>query len=615
MTFGYGGAPVLRDVGFAIGAGRAGGAVRPERRGQVDAAASAAGPARAVGGAGDAGGDAAGGAVAAPDRAPRGAAAAGRAGGRSAVRPRGGGARPAAAPRPAAGRDGGRRRGGGARAGGDRHDRAGRAAARPSCRAASGTACTWRARWRRRRRCCCSTSRSRGSTSRTSSRRWTCCARPSTAGVRSLVALHDLALAGRRCDRMLLLAGGALLRRRAARRRADARHAGARVRRARRRPPGSRRPPDRRRPRSHREAVVIRAADADADADADVTGACRGVARGPRIDRVLRRGRAAAAAAPEQPRSRPAVRSRAAPAAAPAETVVRAARSPSPRPARTRRRPLRSSRPTTARAPTTISASLLREVPGVNVVRTGSIGEVQHDHAARLEPRSGARLRRRRAGQHRGRRRRRHLDAADRRRRARRGLPGQLAAARSASRRWAASSRSRRARPGQARATARTGMGSFGTMFGDVSGGGRVGRLRLYAGVHGFFAQGDFPYLNDNGTVVQPRRRRDDAAPEQRRAAGRRRAARRADARRAGARWAWALIGVRARRRACRARAAFPTDAGAASRPLRGLGYLRYESRDDLGPGGRLSAQLFASRAARSARRRRPTRRAWAARR
>ncbi len=41
-------------------------------------------------------------------------------------------------------------------------------------------------------------------------------------------------------------------------------------------------------------------------------------------------------------------------------------------------------------------------------------------------------------------------------------------------------------------------------MFGDVSGGGRAGRLRLYVGLHGFSAQGDYPYLNDNGTVFNP---------------------------------------------------------------------------------------------------------------
>ena len=58
--------------------------------------------------------------------------------------------------------------------------------------------------------------------------------------------------------------------------------------------------------------------------------------------------------------------------------------------------------------------------------------------------------------------------------------------------------------PGATRAGARTGAGSFGTMFGDVSGGGHVGRLRLYVGLHGFSSRGDFPYVNDNMTALNP---------------------------------------------------------------------------------------------------------------
>jgi outer membrane receptor protein involved in Fe transport len=58
--------------------------------------------------------------------------------------------------------------------------------------------------------------------------------------------------------------------------------------------------------------------------------------------------------------------------------------------------------------------------------------------------------------------------------------------------------------PGTVRASARSGAGSFGTMFGDVSGGGRAGRLRLYLGVHGFSSQGDYPYLNDNMMALNP---------------------------------------------------------------------------------------------------------------
>ena len=47
-------------------------------------------------------------------------------------------------------------------------------------------------------------------------------------------------------------------------------------------------------------------------------------------------------------------------------------------------------------------------------------------------------------------------------------------------------------------------MGSFGTMFGDVTAGGRLGRLRLYGGAHALSARGDYPYLNDNGTASNP---------------------------------------------------------------------------------------------------------------
>ena len=44
------------------------------------------------------------------------------------------------------------------------------------------------------------------------------------------------------------------------------------------------------------------------------------------------------------------------------------------------------------------------------------------------------------------------------------------------------------------RANARSGAGSFGVMFGDVSGGGHLGRLRFYVGVHGLSAKGDYQY-------------------------------------------------------------------------------------------------------------------------
>ena len=49
--------------------------------------------------------------------------------------------------------------------------------------------------------------------------------------------------------------------------------------------------------------------------------------------------------------------------------------------------------------------------------------------------------------------------------------------------------------PGTTRAQARAAVGSFGTMFGDLSAGGRVGRLRLYLGGHVYSSQGDYPFI------------------------------------------------------------------------------------------------------------------------
>jgi iron complex outermembrane receptor protein len=146
--------------------------------------------------------------------------------------------------------------------------------------------------------------------------------------------------------------------------------------------------------------------------------------------------------------------------------------------------------------------------------------------------------------------------------------------------------------PGIRRAGARTGAGSFGTMFGDVSGGGRAGRLRLYAGVHGMSAQGDFPYLNDNGTafntaddVMMPRQNNDVQQAD------------------GVVRAALTLAGRRmltlgalgfARDEGLPGTGPYPT-MRARFQTVRGFGYLRYESRDDLGAGGWLRAQMFAS--------------------
>ena len=146
--------------------------------------------------------------------------------------------------------------------------------------------------------------------------------------------------------------------------------------------------------------------------------------------------------------------------------------------------------------------------------------------------------------------------------------------------------------PGQARARARSGMGSFGTMFGDASAGGRLGRLRLYAGAHVLSSRGDYPYLNDNGTALNPA---DDIyGPRQNNDLMQGDGVLRAALTLAGRRTlGLGVIGF-AREQGLSGLGAAPTVA-ARFRTTRGLSYLRYESRDDLGPGGRLSSELYAS--------------------
>ena len=146
--------------------------------------------------------------------------------------------------------------------------------------------------------------------------------------------------------------------------------------------------------------------------------------------------------------------------------------------------------------------------------------------------------------------------------------------------------------PGARRLTARVGVGSFGTTFGDVTAGGRAGRLRLYLGLHGLRSLGDYPYRNDNMTplnlsddVYGPRQNNDVSQGD------------------GVARAALTLVG---RRVLTLGLVGFGRDQGLVStggnptfhsrfRTGRAVGTLRYESRDDLGPGGRLSGQVFAS--------------------
>ncbi len=145
--------------------------------------------------------------------------------------------------------------------------------------------------------------------------------------------------------------------------------------------------------------------------------------------------------------------------------------------------------------------------------------------------------------------------------------------------------------PGVVRARARAGVGSFGTTFGDVSGGDHVGRLRLYLGAHVYSAKGDYPVQFNNAptnpnfavdTVHQNNDTLDgngvlraELSLEGRRTIG------------------LELIGFG------RAEGLPGTTTNPALHTrfhtARGLGLLRYESRDDLGPGGRVSAAAFVS--------------------
>jgi iron complex outermembrane receptor protein len=146
--------------------------------------------------------------------------------------------------------------------------------------------------------------------------------------------------------------------------------------------------------------------------------------------------------------------------------------------------------------------------------------------------------------------------------------------------------------PGLTRASVRAGVGSFGTAFADATGGGRVGRLRLYLGTHVFSSRGDYPYQSDNSTPANPA---DDGVfvlqnNDVLDGNGVFRATLTLSGRRTlgfGAVGFARAQGLPGPLNAPILHARFHT--------ARGLGTLRYESRDDLGPGGRLSAEAFVS--------------------
>jgi len=144
--------------------------------------------------------------------------------------------------------------------------------------------------------------------------------------------------------------------------------------------------------------------------------------------------------------------------------------------------------------------------------------------------------------------------------------------------------------PGVTRVQARAAVGSFGTTFGDLSGGGRVGRLRFYLGAHVYSSDGDYQFLYHPLPALPAEtraiRQNNDAFE--------------------GNGVLRLAITLNGRRTLSVGAIGFGREQGlpgpldntsttARYHSARGLGYLRYESRDDLGPGGRLSAQAFVS--------------------
>lgn len=150
-----------------------------------------------------------------------------------------------------------------------------------------------------------------------------------------------------------------------------------------------------------------------------------------------------------------------------------------------------------------------------------------------------------------------------------------------------------RAPSGPSRFTLRAGAGSFGTRFGDATASGSAGRLHVYAGAHAIAAGSGFEYFNDNGTAANPS---DDIIN----------AVRRNDRLSQADGTLRAAIDLRGRRQLGLGLVAFAREHGlpgagigkpaqAQFNAARGIAYASYDSRDDLGAGGRLHAQLFAS--------------------
>jgi iron complex outermembrane receptor protein len=142
--------------------------------------------------------------------------------------------------------------------------------------------------------------------------------------------------------------------------------------------------------------------------------------------------------------------------------------------------------------------------------------------------------------------------------------------------------------PGATRTTARVGGGSFRTMYADASAGGALGPLRLYAGLHALSARNDFPIdTPDVPGGYQPGSRENDDLSQLDGVAR-------------------AVLPLPGRRELGAGFIGLTHDQGLApldvyrataarARSTRLLAHLDYGSRDDLGAGGRLRASLFGS--------------------
>jgi outer membrane cobalamin receptor len=141
--------------------------------------------------------------------------------------------------------------------------------------------------------------------------------------------------------------------------------------------------------------------------------------------------------------------------------------------------------------------------------------------------------------------------------------------------------------------SAEAGGGSFATLFGDASGSWVAKPLRLYGGIHFLKAAGDFSYHSDNGTAFDPsddriiRRQNNDLAQVDGLVRG--------------------VLALPGRRELKASLSVFNRDQGVPGLGLyetrepslstvRLLGSVTYESREELGQGGRLRAQLHALR-------------------